>query len=79
MGDMRMKKIADEELMAYADLELGDEERKKVELALEGNAEGQARLEDFKTTGAAISHYATILNDPAPEHLKNLVRKKITL
>jgi len=75
-----MKKIADEELMAYADLELGDEERKKVELALEGNAEGQARLEDFKITGAAISqYYAAILNDPAPEHLKNLVRKKITL
>ena len=69
-----MKKIDDETLMAYADSELDEEEKKEVELALEGDAEGRARLEDFKVTGAAISHYAAILEEPVPDHLEDLVR-----
>ena len=58
-----MKKIDDVTLMAYADSELDEEEKKKVELALVDDAEGRARLEDFKVTGAAISHYAAILEE----------------
>ncbi len=45
-----MKNIDDETLMAYADSELDEEERKKVELALEGDADARARLEDFIVT-----------------------------
>jgi anti-sigma factor RsiW len=58
-----MKKIDDETLMAYADSELDEGEKKEVELALVGDAEGRARLRDFKVTGAAISRYAAILEE----------------
>ena len=71
-----MKKIDDEKLMAYADSELNEEERKEVELALEGDADGRARLEDFIVTGAAISnHYAAILEEPVPKRLEKLLRE----
>ena len=69
-----MKKIDDETLMAYADSELDEEERKEVELALEDDADARARLEDFIVTGAAISHYAAVLEEPVPDHLEDLVR-----
>jgi hypothetical protein len=69
-----MKNIDDETLMAYADSELDEEERKDVELALEGDADARARLEDFIVTGAAISQYAAVLEEPVPDHLEDLVR-----
>jgi len=69
-----MKKLDDETLMAYADSVLNEEERKEVDLALEGDAKARTRLEDFKVTGAAISHYAAVLEEPVPDHLEELVR-----
>ena len=66
--------IDDETLMAYADSELSEEERKKVELAMKDDAKGRDRLEDFKVTGAAISHYAAILEEPVPNNLKDFVK-----
>ena len=66
--------IDDETLMAYADSELSEEEGKKVELALKDDPKGRDRLEDFKITGAAISQYMAILEEPVPNNLKDFVK-----
>ena len=66
--------IDDETLMAYADSELSEEERKKVELALKDDPKGRDRLEDFKITGAAISQYRAIIEEPVPNNLKDFVK-----
>jgi len=66
--------LSDETLMAYADGELTNVERVRVEAELSRNASYRARLEAFKVTRRAVANlYLEPLAEPAPEHLVRLV------
>ncbi len=70
-----MKKFDDEILMAYADSELGEEERKEVALFLAENPEAREKVERYRQTRTAIDQFADILDEPVPGHLINTIRQ----
>jgi hypothetical protein len=70
-----MKKIDDEILMAYVDSELGEEERKDVEAALANDPEARRKVDEYRTTRAAIDQFADILDEPVPDHLISAIRQ----
>ncbi len=70
-----MKKFDDQTLMAFVDSELGEEERREVELALANDPRARDKVEEFRETRAAIDKFADILQEPPPDHLIETIRK----
>ncbi len=69
-----MALLSDETLMAYADGELDDAARARVEAVLERDPDSRARLKIFISTGAPLAAlYGRPMAEPVPPHLVALV------
>ena len=69
-----MANITDEMLVAYADGELNDAERRMVESALPTDSDLRNRVHQFETTRRLLrTHLRSITTEPAPDHLVRLV------
>jgi anti-sigma factor RsiW len=65
-----MTPISDEKLMAYADGELSDDERRQVSAAIRRDPELAARVQAFVVTGMALARvYDSVLDAPIPQRL----------
>ncbi|NQV46346.1 MAG: hypothetical protein HQ504_01040 [Rhodospirillaceae bacterium] len=70
-----MKKFDDQILMAYVDSELGEDERKEVELFLAEDSQAREAVERYRTTRKVIDQFADILDEPVPGHLVDTIRQ----
>lgn len=69
-----MNDISDEMLMAYADGELDDRARAKVDAYLITSTEGAQRLEIFLATGRGLSElFEQPMHEPVPQRLLDVV------
>ena len=70
-----MSQISDEMIMAYADGELGDDDRRAVETYLAGNPAAAARLRAFEVSGRSLARlYDDAMRQPVPDRLIQSVR-----
>ena len=70
-----MSQISDEMIMAYADGELGDDDRRAVEAYLAGNPAAAARLRAFEVSGRSLARlYDDAMRQPVPAYLVETVR-----
>ena len=69
-----MRPILDELLMAYADGELGDGDRRDVEASLSQSSDARQRLEVFTSTRKTLSNlFNQPMGEPVPQHLIDAV------
>ena len=69
-----MSKISDEKLMAYADGELGAEDRRGVEQQLKNQPEDAARLQAFVATGRELARlFEQPMLEPVPQRILDTV------
>lgn len=74
-----MTNISDEQLNAYLDDELSAAERARIDAALEGDPQLQARLAELGQINELLTDaYAPIIEEPVPDHIAALVRNART-
>jgi hypothetical protein len=75
-----MKRISDEQLMAYTDGELGELDAKRVEKAISGNNDMAAKLEGHRQLKAALDNAFSEIDDaPLPEGIADLLETAKTV
>lgn len=73
-----MTPIDDHTLTAFADGELNEIEKARVELALAGDPSLRARLEAHRRVrGRLAAHYAPVAEEPVPERFRQLLDPKV--
>ena len=78
-GCLSMKRLTMSDINAYLDGALSDEEKREVELVIKTDVEAAALLQQYRQHVQELHRiYDGVLNEPVPERMLDLLRRKKT-